>query len=160
MGVDVDTLMTIVMMQASSDAEQYLRDLLGDMAQQNEIKRQLGKLMSQITYDASTMKGKMQQVCTTPTCQSLAGTLAHMAATMPLIMPSANLAAQGSLTQVHLQQIVAQMNLAQKSLDSLSQEEQAKLQAFQERKAKMEEALANLLKKISETDSSVINNIK
>jgi hypothetical protein len=79
---------------------------------------------------------------------------------MPPITKAAQLAATGDLTNVKLQQILGQMKMAKDSMDLLSQEQQARLQAYKERKSKMEETLANLLKKISDTNSAIIGNMK
>jgi hypothetical protein len=159
--VDVDSLAAIVMMEAAKDQEQELRDLLDEVQKQNATRRQLSQMMDQLSQDASSSKTNMVNgVCTTPRCQALAEALQRLPVTMPPITKAAQLAATGDLTNVKLQQILGQMKMAKDSMDLLSQEQQARLQAYKERKSKMEETLANLLKKISDTNSAIIGNMK
>jgi hypothetical protein len=156
--LDVDTLIVIVMMGAAREQDDDIRDLLEQMNATKDLRSASAQITGKISREASALNGS--QVCATPQCQSLAATLAQLANRTPQFASSAKLAATGALTQATLQQISAQLKAAEDGLGSLAADHETKLQSYRARQSKVQEALAEMLEKMSDTAAGVTSNLK
>jgi hypothetical protein len=133
---DVMMLAQLVMMQASQDAAYELRDLIAEVKAANEAKG-----------------GKRPR--TTPMGLAPGGT-------KPVPMPSSQAPTPHAFKtgRPPLNQQFADLAREKDGLSDLSQEQSLKLQMYQDRYGKLMEMLSNIMKKQSDTQASIVSNLK
>ena len=116
-GGDIEALVMIVMMQAASDADQDLKDIMAEVKANNSAKSQMRAAMQRM---------RMSRVKSA-------------------------------------QELNADMQSVKNGLDSMSdmsEMESMRLQMAMDRYSKLMEALSNIMKKMSDTNGNIINNLK
>ncbi len=159
-GTDITEMAELVMMEAAKDQDADIKQLLEEANKQNTVKKALDEMIKQVNRDALSGGTKPTEICTTPSCQSLSAEMKKLAGSMPQISQSAQMVATTGPSYQQLQQILAQLQNAKDSTDDLSSQTQTRMQAYMDRRSKMEQELSNMLKKSSDTASQVISNMK
>ena len=132
---DIEALAFLVLMQASKNAEEDVRNIMTGVKNMNSAK---AKQREQI----QSVKKDNQPLRTVPTnnIQSLKkDTVKPMIKLSPLVLKE---------------------TAKKDNLNEMSEEQQLKMQLYMDRKQKASEAISNLLKKIADTEQQIIQNIK
>lgn len=130
---DIDALVELVMMEISREAGQELRDELAQMQEINQEKKTQREAAQKMRDSQSAMHASMRADAS---------------------------AVQPRTSRAELAAYVAAHSDGEDSLDDMSEEQQLRMQAAMDRRQKAFEALSNMMKKASETESTIIGNLK
>lgn len=164
---DIEALVFLVLMQAAKAAEEDLRAIIKQMRAINQVKQRqreaMARLKRYMSENAESNDGKM--VPANP-CGALDADLVTQLVVVVAARQSDQeliaIADEYILAREHLERAKA-TDVPKDELDSLSELselEQLRLQMIMDRRSKMIEMLSNLLKKMSETQDAVIQNLK
>ncbi len=158
--LDIDSIVAMVLYQASQDADKDLSDQMKQMQQMNESKKKLRELQDQVKAErekgAST---RPDSPCPTATCKELAARADQVQKTSPKNSVQLMRVSE-TPTYAELRHLELGLQSNQDSLADMSQVLQLKMQMAMDRRSKVMEALSNIMKKSSDTQSSVISNLK
>ncbi|MEI8291579.1 MAG: hypothetical protein WCH99_19090 [Verrucomicrobiota bacterium] len=140
-GGDIEALILLVMTEAAQDAEKDLEAAMAEMKAANEKKSDQREAANKLKRGESGIKAAARQEYTRP------------AATNLQVRPG----------WVKPQSVDQAVDSAKAKLDSkseLGETESLRLQMAMDRLSKLQATLSNLLKKTSETQSNIVNNLK
>jgi putative addiction module CopG family antidote len=168
---DIDGLVVIVMMEAAKDAEQDLKDIMADVKAATAAKAKLRDLINRVNRDvAANARG-----CTADDnrkldfSRGLGGEPAYHRAPMPVLDPDAEGGVRLTPCDLHRGKITSYDQLVvirddlRGQLDSLSEMSEMtslRLQMAMDRRSKFIETLSNIMKKISTTADTLVQNLK
>jgi putative addiction module CopG family antidote len=168
-GADIETLVMLVMQQMARDAEEDLRALLAEMQAKNAAKKALRDLIRRMKRDrlANELRREYDQRldCT----QGMGSERAYHRVRLPVLDPEtagglrwavADLAGEKLMRLQQLDCIVDEVQGKLDSLSDLSELDAMKLQMLMDRRSKFIETLANIMKKVSETQAALVGNLK
>jgi antitoxin ParD1/3/4 len=168
-GADIETLIMVLMQQMARDAEEDLRATLAEMQARNAAKKALRDLIRRVKRDrlANDLRREYDERldCT----QGLGSERAYHRVRLPALDPDAtgglrwaptDLAGE-KLTRVEqLDGIVDELKGKLDSLSDLTEIEAMRLQMLMDRRSKAMEMLSNMMKKMSETQAAIVQNMK
>jgi hypothetical protein len=169
---DIEELAFLVMMEASQDADRDLRQIMAEVKAKNEARNaeretlrkmrvRVNELESKLIAGGFTgSKGAANAPCNIPECDSVievAGQLTTMTAQgkRPL-----RYNASGKLSAAQVQQLADKMKDDLDSMSELGEQESLRMQMAMDRMSKLMSTLSNLLKKMSDTSSGIVQNLK
>lgn len=132
---DVEAIAFLVMMQAAKSAQEDLKGIMGEVKKMNEAK-------ASQRQQANTLKQPAPQIRT---------------------VAKNNYQKPDSLKPINASvftQKTSELKNKKDDTGELSETQQLKMQMIMDRRNKMNEAISNLLKKVSETENQVIQNLK
>ncbi|MCX6895860.1 MAG: hypothetical protein NTZ16_10260 [Verrucomicrobia bacterium] len=135
---DIEALVFIVMMEATKDANEDLKALMAATKAANEKKAAQRQAAGNLKKDEAGIKAAARQEAA-----GTASTNLQIRAHAINVKPSARASA-------------AQPD----SMGDMSEEQQLRLQMAMDRRAKVEEILSNVMKKMSDTQSNIVGNLK
>jgi flagellar biosynthesis regulator FlaF len=163
---DVEAVAFLVMMQASKDANADMREMLDALEATNQAKKKMRDALEAMkAKQASTTKSikadynTIKPWAAAPSFES--AITYYMKVSYPIMRPGDTIVPKPKSNWK--EDISAAIDSAKNKLDSLSDlgdEIQLRLQAYQDRYSKFMETLSNLMKKSSDTDSTIIKNLK
>lgn len=131
---DIEAIAFLVLMQAAKSAQEDLKSVMGEVKSINNNKaaqrQQAGMLKKSSANINSTVK------------------------------PEYRVADSLKTSKTNLALKTADLKDKKDNMNDVSSEQQLKMQMTMERRSKMTEAISNLMKKVSETEQSVIQNLK
>lgn len=169
--MDIEALVALVMMQASIDNEQDMKNMMADMKKHNEEKQKLREAEEKMKQNKNAMSKQMldsfkqitmPQVNTVSVSQTQSVRLQTSPTVTKINRP---INAQESQTEIQVSAAeikVVQDNLKSK-LDDMNEKSEItslRLQMMMDRRSKSISTLSNIMKKISETQDSIIQNLK
>lgn len=164
---DIEELAFLVLMEAAKDSEEDLRQIMAHVkainnakASQRESMQKLQEVESGIRGAAAKSGNASKSPCTIPDCRSLVELSARLSQSTARGNRALQYNAPAQMTYAQALQLAEKMKQDLDSMSDLSQVDQMKLQQAMDRRSKMEEMISNLLKKISDTQSSIIGNLK
>jgi hypothetical protein len=98
--------------------------------------------------------------CGTPLCRSLQRRAGEITTAAANAGHPIRLDTSGPLTNSRLKQIEGDLSRASSDISSMSDMDQLQLQMLMDQRTKFVETLSNILKKISTTDDSIVQNLK
>ena len=168
-GADIETLVMLLMQQMARDAEEDLRALLAEMQAKNGAKKALRDLIQRMKRDRLANELRREYDERLDCTQGLGSERAYHRVRLPVLDPDAtgglrwvptDLAGE-KLTRVEqLDCIVDELQSKLDSLSDLSEMTAMRLQMLMDRRAKLMETLSNIMKKVSETQAAIIQNLK
>jgi putative addiction module CopG family antidote len=165
-GSDIMVLVLIVMMEAAKSAEEDLREILKSVKAINAAKSAQGDLIAKIGYDIAENAG--QRDCKPPlkfAARGVGSETGYHRMPVPHPDPGSSNSVRRVPTNMHKGPIkdVGVLHAIQYELNSMSEMsemESLRLQMAIDRFSKVMSALSNVLKKISDTQSAIITNLK
>jgi hypothetical protein len=157
-GTDIEALAFIVMMQATQDMDQDLKNIMQDVQKHNQQKQALRQLLDGLNQAKS--QGNSNSPCASPACQSLVGQIRQFSGTASQLPHPVRFPSTDRLTNGDVAQLQQQMQQNLDSLGDMSEMESLRLQMAMDRRSKFLETLSNVMKKLSDTSSSLISNLK
>jgi hypothetical protein len=158
---DIEALAFIVMMQATNDMDQDLKSMMQEVQEHNQRKRALREMLDGLNQARSQASNSNPNLfCTTPACQALLGKLRQFSATADQLPRPVRLSATNRVTYGDLSALQQQMKDNLDSMNEMSETESLRLQMAMDRRSKFLEALSNLLKKMGDANSTIVQNLK
>lgn len=165
-GLDIEALAYIVLMQAARDAEEDLKEIISEIESINKAKRELRKLVEKIKHDISNSTGQKRPKYDS---NGLGSERAYHRAPIPVPDPGQKGGVRflqtdlftGRIADVAiLESIRNDLRDRLESMDELSEITSLRLQLVVDRRSKFLSTLSNILKKISCTQDSIVQNLK
>ena len=160
-GGDIDAIMFLVMMQIARDEEADLRDQMKQMQAVNQKKQQLRQAMNEMNRESEAGKASRNSgTCASQFCRSLPSRISELNETGARVPRPVHMQATGSISYQQLASLQDQMKQSLDSMNEMGEMESMRLQMSMDRRSKLIEALSNIEKKISNTDSGIVQNMK
>lgn len=173
---DIESLVFIVLMQATDDQDKDLQEIMNQTQAINQQKNKLREVQSQATVAQNelnkqmagekTRGGKTNSAatdavrCTSPACAQLAQKTSEANQLAPATGSAARYAVSATPTTAQLQELQNQTKSGLDSMNEMSEMTSMRLQMAMDRQSKFYETLSNLMKSVSETQSSIVQNLK
>jgi putative addiction module CopG family antidote len=169
-GSDIVVLVFIVMMEAAKSAEEDLREILKSVKAFNAAKSAQRDLIAKIGYDIAENAG--QRDCKPPlkfAARGVGSETGYHRMPVPHPDPGSSNSVRRVPTNMHkgpikdvcvLRAIQDELKNDLDSMSEMSEMESLRLQMAMDRFSKVMSALSNILKKISDTQSAIITNLK
>lgn len=169
-GSDIVVLVFIVMMEAAKSAEEDLREILKSVKAINAAKSAQRDLIAKIGYDIAENAG--QRDCKPPlkfAARGVGSETGYHRMPLPHPDPGSSNSVRRVPTNMHkgpikdvgvLHAIQYELKNELDSMSEMSEMESLRLQMAVDRFSKVMSALSNILKKISDTQSAIITNLK
>jgi hypothetical protein len=167
-GGDVEALVSLVLMQAAKSAQDDLRKLLAEMQNAEERKKALREAFDRLKRQESALEARLKTrfsalpgstPCHPPDCgltpAELSAILSH-----PISSKLPVRKFQPVATVADLNALESQMKNELDSMSEMGETESLRLQMAMDRLSKMMTTLSNVLKKISDTSQSIVQNMK
>ena len=167
-GEDIEALVFVVMMEATKSAEEDLKQIMGEVKSITAAKQGLRELICKVANDIAANTDHEQETISFAS-DGLGNEEAYHRAPLPL--PSQRCGGgvavkvtdlhPGVITRVaHLQSIQDGLKAKLDSMSEMSEMTSLRLQMAMDRRSKLMETLSNIMKKISETNNSITQNLK
>ena len=140
-GGDIETLTLLVMMETAQDAEKDLKAAMAEMKAANEKKSAQREAANKLKREEAGIKAAARQEYTRPATTNLQ------------VRP-------GLVKRQSVNQSVEDAKTKLDSKNEMGETESLRLQMAMDRLSKLEATLSNLLKKASDTQSNIVNNLK
>jgi hypothetical protein len=158
---DINTMVAIVMMQEAKDSETDLQQMMAQVQAINNAKQKMRDLLSQTQLEVKSNENlDAKALCQTALCKSLPSTLNEISSATSHTQRPVRILVPSKPTYADLRTLPTQLQTNLTSMNDMSETMQMQLQMAMDRQAKLIETLSNLLKKIDDTASSIIQNIK
>ncbi len=168
-GDDIEALAFRVMMQATQDANQDLKTIMGEIQAMNKAKQQMREMIQKIKHDISANCRKKGEIDPLDLKTGMGSERAYHRAMIPCPDPLA----KGGVTLVptnlypgkvkdvcQLQDIRDDLMSRLDSMGDISEMMTLRLQMAMDRRSKMMSTLSNIMKKISDTAEAITQNLK
>lgn len=159
-GGDIEAMAFIVLMDATQGMDQDLKSIMGQVNAINRAKESLRSLQSSVQQEAAASGGRPNTPCRSPFCQSLPARLAELSASTANLQRPVRLQSPPAPTYANLQALQNSLKPQLDSMNEMSEMESMRLQMLMDQRSKFLETLSNIMKKISDADSSIIGNLK
>jgi hypothetical protein len=158
---DIDSVVMIVMEQAAQDSEQDLQAQMQQMQEAMKEKQALRQLVDEMQQAVAQMQASAKNAaCKTAFCQALPSRLDELSRSSARLPHPIHLQASSNITGQQLATLDAQLKQAGDSVSDMSQQMQLELQMTMDRRSKALEALSNIEKSASDTQKSIVQNLK
>jgi hypothetical protein len=172
---DIESLVFIVLMQATDDQDKDLQQIMNQTQAINQQKNKLREVQSQATVAQNELNKQMAGEkarggktnsptdavrCTSPACAQLAQKASEANQLAPATGSSARYSVPATPTAAQLQDLQNQMKSGLDSMNEMSEMTSMRLQMAMDRQSKFYETLSNLMKSVSDTQSSIVQNLK
>jgi hypothetical protein len=167
-GGDIEELAFVVMMEATKSADDDLRQIMNEVKSITAAKQGLRELICKVANDIAANTGREQGTIGFGG-DGLGSEEAYHQASLPLPSPRCDGGVALTATDLHpgvisevaqLQSIRATLEAKLDSMSEMSEMTSLRLQMAMDRRSKFLETLSNIMKKISDTDSAITQNLK
>lgn len=169
-GADIEALVFLTLMEAAKSAQEDLKQIMADVKAINRAKQALREVQCAISRDvAAATKAAMEGDGIAFSPRGLGGEQAYHRVQLPVAAAGCDDAPQTAFVDlvddevVSVRQLNAALDAIKCRLDSLSEMgemESLRLQMAMDRLSKMMTTLSNVMKKISDTDQAITQNLK
>lgn len=159
-GADIEAMAFVVMMQATQDMDKDLQEIMAEVKSTNSARQKLRELTDKVNKDSAANAGKPDAPCMTPQCAALASELKELAAATAGLRSPVRLSAPARPTYANLRSLQGQLKQNLDSMSELSETESLRLQMLMDRRSKFVATLSNIMKKMSATSDSIVQNMK
>jgi len=165
-GSDVEALVTIVMMQATRDTNEDLKEIMNEMKSMNTAKQKLREFHRKIKCDIANSTG---QTRLTFGPNGMGSERAYHHVLMPVVDPCEESGVKfietdlykGRIADVSILEFIRdELRDKLDSVSELGEMESLRLQMIMDRRSKLFETLSNIMKKISSTQEAITQNLK
>ena len=158
---DIEAIAFIVLMEATRSSQEDLEKIMAETKAINNTKQALRDTLSEVGRDiAAPNKPTPSAPCNTPLCRSLPARLSQIEAQAPASPTVRRLQVHPNPTFADLNAVQNDLKSRLDSMNEMSEMDSMRLQMAMDRRSKFLEALSNLMKKISDTSDSVVQNMK
>lgn len=154
---DIEALVQLVMAEASRQADADMREIMAQMKAENDRKARMREAMQARQSSNAVDKSALAQAhalappaCEPPCVQSVRPVQPQIMLAQPQIRPPAFVSADAIKAAAD----------EKDSLSEMGETDSLQLQMAMDRKAKLEQAISNMMKKSSDTASTITSNLK
>jgi hypothetical protein len=167
-GEDIAELAFVVLMEATRDADQDLRDIMAEVRAVTNAKAQLRNVLARVERDVAENTGASRGQLTFGQ-DGLGGEDRYHDAALPVPDASAAGGVQAVATDLHPGPVTTEDQLRAirddlkdrlDSMSAMSEMTSLRLQMAMDRRSKFVEALSNIMKKIDSTQETIVQNLK
>lgn len=156
---DIEAVAFIVMMQATQDNEEDLKSQMAAMQAINQQKGAERKLLDDLNSELS--RGNQRDLsCTSAVCRSLSPRVESINQTNANLGRPSRFQANPDMSYQQLENLQFQLNQNLESMNELSDMTSMRLQMTMDRRSKFIQTLSNIEKKITDTSSAIVQNMK
>ncbi|HLW80897.1 MAG TPA: hypothetical protein VKS20_02530 [Candidatus Acidoferrales bacterium] len=159
-GGDIEAMVFVVLMDATKNMDQDLKTLMGQVNAIKSAKDSLRSLQSSVQQESAHSGGKPNTPCRSPFCLSLSARLAELSASTANLPRPVRLQSPAEPTYANLQVLQNSLKSQLDSMSEMSDTQSLLLQMSMDRRSKFMETLSNIMKKTSDTQSSILSNLK
>jgi hypothetical protein len=156
---DIEGVAFIVMMQATNDMDKDLKAIMDEVKSMTAAQAKLRDLINQVNKDVAN-NAKQDAPCLTPVCRSLPSQLSQLAAMTANLQKPVRMQVPPHVTFASLQSLENQLKQQLDSMNELSEMTSLRLQMMMDRRSKFISTLSNIMKKISTTQDTLVQNLK
>ena len=160
--MDIEALVALVMMQVAKDNERDLKDAMEQVKKTNEEKQKMREAQEAMEKNKNAMSTQTLDSFRSLVRSGVNATqktqTARLQTTPNVTKVNTTVTAKASVTDI--KKVQDDMQAKQESLNELSEQRSLKMQMYMDRRSKTMETLSNIMKKISETQDSIIQNMK
>lgn len=157
---DIEALAFLVLMEAAKSAQEDLKAIMGRVKAINASKAQMREALSRLQQDADRMRDLPASTpCRPPEC-GLSSTALESTRRSALVMRRPVAARAPATTVGELPGLRDAMKSDLDAMSEMGEMESLRLQMAMDRLSKMMSTLSNLLKKLSDTSTSIVQNLK
>jgi hypothetical protein len=169
----IEDLIVLVLIQASEEAQDDLREILEDMRAVTQAKRRLRDTAARLKkraepvdeqerdeYRQRESEREFERIDTTLLTQLLVTVAAHQSNREALAQTDEVLRIRRRVRRAGVDETVDQAKDDLDSLSELGEMESLRLQMAMDRRSKFMTALSNILKKMSDTNDAIVQNLK
>lgn len=159
--MDVEALVILIMMQTANDSEKDLKDMMAEMRKRNEEKQRLREAMEKMKENNTMTRQRLDsfRLLTKPEVKTVTATQPTRLQTTPTVT-KVNKPINQQISQAEIKQVQDSLKLKMDSMSEMNQERSMRLQMMMDKRSKAMETLSNIMKKISETQDTIISNLK
>lgn len=168
---DVDALVFLVLMQATTDGDQDLQNQMAQAQAQTQAKQAVRDLLNKLSAEqaalarsGSTGSTGATLQCRSQFCHSLPQRLADVNAMMSRVagppLSEVQLQVPPNPTAAQLNQVASALQNKLDSMNDLSEQGSMQLQMTMDRRSKLLATLSNLMKTISASADTILQNLK
>ena len=163
---DIEALAFIVMVEAAKSAAEDLKEIMNEIQAKNAAKQKLRELLKKVKCDIANNSGKVRLEFGQ---NGMGSERAYHHVFIPVEDPCSESGLklietelhQGRITDISiLESIRDDLRDKLDSLSEMGEMESLRLQMIMDRRSKMIQTLSNIMKKMSDTSQSIIQNIK
>ena len=159
--MDIEALVMLVMMRAARDAEDDLRAIMAEMKAANAAKQKLRDLIGKVNKDVAQNAGKRDgDPCRPPQCGVGRAALSEVQPALAAARARVAFAQQDVATIRDLRALQDELKGKLDSLNEMSEMTSLRLQMMMDRRPKFISTLSSIMKRISDTQSSIVQNLK
>ena len=145
---DIEALAFLVLMQASKSAQEDLKAIMAKVKSLNNQKSKVREAIAALNNKNSTItRAKLDS------CKLLIQSTTN-------VQKTKTVSSSRAVTQSEINETITRLSDQRDSLSEMGEEQQLKLQMLLDRRSKLLSTLSNLMKKISQTQDSIIANLK
>ena len=160
--MDVEALVALIMMQSAKDQEQDMKNMMEEMKKRNEEKQKLRETQEVMEQNKNAMSRQMLdsfKLLATPKPNAVAKPQTTKVQTVPTTT-QVNTQVVTKVSDTEVKELQNAIKTKHDSIDELSKEQGLQMQKQMDRRSKLEDALSNVMKKIADTQNSIIQNMK
>jgi Arc/MetJ-type ribon-helix-helix transcriptional regulator len=163
---DLEALVFIVMMEAAKSAAEDLKEIMKEIQAKNAAKQKLREFLKKVKCDIANNSGKVRLEFGQ---NGMGSERAYHHVLIPVEDPCSESSAKLIETDLHkgriadisiLESIRDDLRDKLDSLSEMGEMESLRLQMIMDRRSKMIQTLSNIMKKMSDTSQSIIQNMK
>jgi len=160
--MDVEALVALVMTQCAKDQEEDIKKMMEETKKRNEEKQKLREAQQAMEQNKNAMSRQMLdsfKLLTTTKPNSVTKPQSTRVQTAPSAT-KLNTPAVTKASDVEIKETQNALKTKHDSIDELNKEQSFQMQKQMDRRSKMMETISNVMKKISQTQDSIIQNMK
>jgi len=167
-GADIAELAFVVLMEATQDADQDLRDIITEVRAVTNAKTQLRNLLARVQRDVAENTGASDGQLTFGQ-DGLGGEESYHHAALPVPDAGSARGVRAVVTDLHPGPVTSEDQLRAigddlrdrlDSMSAMSEMTSLRLQMAMDRRSKFVETLSNIMKKIDSTQETIVQNLK
>jgi hypothetical protein len=159
-GADVEELAFVVLMDATNDQDQDLQLVMNEVQAQTKAKQALRNALTKAQQDAALGQRTPNAPCITPGCHSLEQDLNQVTSLTAQTQHPLRYTIPPQMTYTQLQQLAGKMNGDLNAMSDMDSQMQTRLQLAQQQRTQILQAMSNIMRKMNDTSSAVISNLK
>lgn len=157
----IEAMAFLVLMQATNDMDEDLKNILAESKRLLEGKRKISDLLANVQKDIARSGGrKSDDRCTPPTCGAYARELTAASSELSQLYPNRRMRFQEPKTVNDLKPLQDALKNGLGGMNEMSEMTSLRLQMMMDRRSKFISTLSNIMKKISTTQDTIVQNLK
>lgn len=158
---DIEALAFIVLMQATNDMGQDLKTIMAEVKAMTAAKQKLRDRLNKVNHDVARNAGKKPtEPCVPPACGGYLVTMREVAAAQSGARAQTTLTAREPANLLQMRALADDLKSQLDSMNEMSEMTSLRLQMMMDRRSKFISTPSNIMRKISSTQDTLIQNLK